>query len=476
MYFDYRQIDDILNPRSLAIVGASGKPLKFGALFTASQLAFGFKGPVYLVNPGEKEILGHPVHPSLEDLPEPPDLVYITIPAHRSIEVLHQCARLRVKGVVIQAAGFREIGKRGLALEKEALRLAREGGFRIIGPNCFGIYNPRRGLTLLSGQDFSRREGDIAFISQSGGFSLHVGKLAMGQGLHFNAIVSYGNAADLNETHFLRYFSRHPRTRVIGGYLEGVKGGRDFLAAVEEASRRKDLVLWKVGKGAFSRRAVLTHTGSMTGSTEIWEGIVRRYGVIEVSCVEEMCDTFLGLRHLGRSPGKRILLAGGGGGLGTHACDLAEAEGLEVPPLQGESLDALEKLLDRDGAVASNPLDIGAPLIPLDRFREVMREASRNSSTDVTVFDLAVNFAYPLVGEEGLEKAVDILVQARRESGKPLAAVLYSRAVGEGELHYEKLLRHLRTRLLEGGVAVFPSMHRALATLRRVNIPRFRPL
>lgn len=469
MRFDFDEIDAILNARSLAIVGASAKPLKFGSLITGVQLTYGFSGPTYLINPRETEIMGQKVYPDLRSLPEVPELVYLAIPAHRSMGILRECADIGVKGVVIIAAGFADIGDEGKALEEEALRLAREGGFRIVGPNCFGIYNPRNGLTLLPGHDFSKVPGDVAFIAQSGGFSAHVGRLGKSLGLDFSAIVSYGNAADLDESDFLRYFARDPGTRFIAGYLEGVKDGVTFLEALREASRDKDVVLWKVGKSESSRRAVISHTGSLAGSSEIWEGAIRQCGVIEASGVEEVCDVLLALKHLGRRPGRRLLISGGGGGLGTYAADLAEEEGLEIPPLEGESLSRMKEILGAAGAVASNPLDIGAPLIALNVFEAAMLEAAANPSTDILVFDLALNFAYGLAGEEGLSTAMDMIIKAREESGKPVVLVLYSRSCDPEDLTYEEILRRLRWRLLESGIPVYPSMPRALRALALVN-------
>ncbi len=344
MPFDFEEIDAIVNARSMAIVGASAKPVKFGSLFTMSQLAYGFSGPVYLVNPGETEIMGHKVYPDLGSLPEVPDLVITTIPAHRSLDILRDCAGLGVKGVIIMASGFREAGEDGEAMEREALRLAREGAFRIVGPNCFGIYNPRNRLTLLPGHDFSTVPGNVAFISQSGGFSVHVGRQCKGLGIDFSAIVSYGNGADLGEIDLIRYFAQDPQTEFIAGYLEGTSDGHLLLEALTEASAHKTVVLWKVGKSASSARAVVSHTGALAGSAAIWEGALRQSGAIEVSGVDEICDLLLALKHVGRWPGTRLMLSGGGGGLGTYAADLAEEVGLEVPPLAGESLTRLREV------------------------------------------------------------------------------------------------------------------------------------
>ena len=470
MSFDFDEIDGIINARSLAIVGASGVPMKFGSFYTSAQLQMEFDGPLYLVNPHEKEIMGHEVYPDLKSLPETPDLVALTIPARQSLEVLRDCAAIGVKGVIMIASGFRESGDRGEVLEKEALRIARDGGFRIVGPNCFGIYNPRNRLTVLPGYDFSKTPGTTAFISQSGGYSVHVARQGQSLGLGFSAVVSYGNAADLNETDFIRYFNRDSQTKVIAGYLEGIMDGEDFSLALSEATSVKPVVLWKVGKSDSSKRAVASHTGSLAVSSEIWEGLVRQHGVIPASGVDEMVDILLALKHLGRRPGRRLLMASGGGGIGTYAADIAEAEGLTVPPLEGGCFNRMHSVLSRAGAAAGNPLDIGAPLIPLPEFEGAMREAAMNPSTDILVFDLAINFGHDLAGEAGLDLVTDILIRVHRESGNPLAVILYSRSFDPDRLTLEGILRRMRWKLLEEGIPVYTSVPRALRAISRVNL------
>ena len=469
MGFDFEEIDAILNARSIAIVGASNNPLKFGGMLTASQLAMGFDGPVYLVNPNEEEIMGHKAYPDLLSLPEPPELVYIVIPADQSLEELRRCGQVGAKGVVMIPAGFRESGEEGRALEQEVLRLAREGGFRIIGPNCFGIYNPRNRLTLLPGYDFSPSPGDVAFLSQSGGLSSHVARLGQSLGLHFRAIVSYGNGVDIDETDLIRYFARDPQTGVIGAYLEGVRDGRAFLEALKEAASRKPVVLWKVGKAASSQQAVMSHTGSLAGSAAIWEAALRQTRVIQVSGIDEVCDVLLALRHLGWRPGRRVLVSGGGGGLGTHAADLAGLAGVDIASLDAETEKRLNEILGRVGAVVSNPLDIGTPLLPLPMFEATMREAANNPSTDVLIFDLAMNFALRMAGEEGLYQVAEVLIRTRQESGRPVVMVLYSRASDPDDLEPERILRQMRSKLLHKDVAVFPSMRRAIRAISLLN-------
>ncbi len=465
----FEEIHGIINARSLAIVGASDKPGKFGTHLTTSQLAMGFKGPVYLVNPGGGEILGRKVYPDLGSLPEAPELVYVAVPALRSLPILRECARAGVKGVVMVASGFREAGEEGHRLEQEALHTARQGGFRIIGPNCFGIYNPRNLLTLAPGHDFSTEPGDIAFLSQSGGYSAHVARLGKSLGLPFRAVISYGNGSDLDERHFLRYFGQDSGTGIVAAYLEGTRDGRGFLESLSEAAERKPVVIWKVGRGEAARRAVSSHTGSMAGAHPVWNAALSRRGVIQVSGLDELGDVLVALKHLGPDPGKRVMFVGGGGGLGAFAADLAEAEGLELPPLEEPAGNALREILEGAGAVAGNPLDIGTPLIPLRRFEAVLRAASAQASADVLVLDLAVNFAMLLGGTEGMVRVAEILARVRSESGRPMAAVLYSSAFDPDDLEPERALRQMRSILLKRSVAVFPSMPRAMRALSLVN-------
>ncbi len=467
--YDFQQIDAIINARSLAVVGASNSPTKFGYMFTRSQVTMGFDGPLYLVNSNEDEIMGRPAYPDLLSLPSAPDLVYLTIPAHRSVEVLADCAKIGVKAVIMMASGFKEAGESGKRLEEEALAIAREGGFRMIGPNCFGIYNPRNRLTLLPGHDFSKSAGSVAFISQSGGYSAHVARQGKSLGIDFSAVISYGNAADLDESDFLEYFTDDPDTRMISAYIEGVRDGARFARVLQRAAAAKPVVLWKVGAGESSRRAVLSHTGSLAGSAELWDSLIKKSGAIEASGVDELLDIVLVLKHFGRSPGKRLLICGGGGGLGTYGADLAEKEGLLVPDLDVRALERLQEVLDHAGAVAGNPLDVGAPLIPMPFLEDALFEAGGNPTTDILLFDLAVNFGYDVAGDFGIERTVELLGETRRRSGTHVAAVLYSRSFDPDDMRFETMLRRMRKRLHAAGVPVFESMERAVRAISRVN-------
>jgi acyl-CoA synthetase (NDP forming) len=462
-------VKQILEARSLALVGASNRPFKFGSLFLASLLAMGFDGRIYPVHEREKEIMGVPAYPDLPSLPEAPELVYFTVPAFRCMEAMRQCVGLGVKAVVIMAAGFREAGPGGEELEREALRLAREGGFRIIGPNCFGIYNPRTRLTLLPGHDFSPIPGKLGFFSQSGGFAAHFGRMCMGLGMGFSSIISYGNGADVCEAELLEHFLEDGDTAIVAGYLEGAREGRAFFEALRRSERSKPVILWKVGRGEAARRAVASHTGSLAGSSRLWDELFIQCGVIPVQGLEEMSAVAQCFYRLEGRPARRVLMMGGGGGLGAHGADLAESHGLELPSLAPHTEKALREALPAVGAVVANPLDIGTPLTLPAVFERVAEAVAGDPATDIVLFDLAVNFGANLLGAEGVRGALETLREACRERGKPCAFNLYNRAPddpGAAGLHLE-----LRRDLAAGGALVFDDLRSAFRSLGAYSPP-----
>ncbi len=461
-------VREILDAKSLALVGASAKPFKFGSLFLASLVVMGYKGRIYPIHSGDAEIMGLPAYPGLSALPEAPELVYFTVPAYQCMDVLRECVGLGIKAVVIMAAGFREIGPEGEELEREALRLAREGGFRILGPNCFGIYNPVTALTLLPGRDFSHTPGPLAFISQSGGYAAQFGRMAMGLGMDFSAIVSYGNGADLSEAELLRHFLDDEGTRIICGYIEGTRDGRALFELLREARGKKPMVLWKVGRGEVARRAVASHTGSLAGSAAIWDDLFRQCGVIPAEGLEDIAAIAQCFYRLEGRPAQRVLVLGGGGAICAQAADLAERYGLELPPLSGETEALLRQVLPAVGSVIANPLDIGTPLTPPEVFRLVTEAVASEVGTDILLFDLALNFGVQLFGEEGARASLMMLADAARAAGKPCAFNLYNRAPDDPVM--ASFCARVKKELALAGALVFDDLTtacRALAAYSR---------
>ena len=197
------ELEPLFYPRSLAVVGASTNETKFGGRFLQALIDFGYQGPIYPVNPKGSEIVGLKMYPNVREIPQPVDLADIMVPAHLVPQVLEDCLAKGIRAAQIFTSGFAETGEeQGRLLEKELGALAKRG-IRIIGPNCFGVYCPEGGHTLLPGGDFPRDSGPVAFITQSGGHAVEFARLARGTGIRFSKVVSYGNACDVNESDLL---------------------------------------------------------------------------------------------------------------------------------------------------------------------------------------------------------------------------------------------------------------------------------
>jgi acetyltransferase len=281
--------------------------------------------------------------------------------------------------------------------------------------------------------------------------------------MEFSAIVSYGNASDLNEVELVEHFLEDEGTRIICGYIEGARDGRALHRALEGARGRKPVILWKVGRSEVGQRAVASHTGSLAGSADIWEGLFRQCGVVEASSIEEMTAIAQCFYRLEGKPARRVLALGGGGAICSHAADLAELHGLELPPLAADTEAALKQTLPPVGAVVANPLDIGTPLTPPAVFERIASIVAADTATDLFLFDLALNFGAQLLGEEGARACLGMLEEAGRAAGKPCAFNLYNRApddVGMVILH-----ARLKRELANGGALVFDDLATAMRSL-----------
>ena len=288
----------IFYPRTLAVIGASADPTKFGNIILSAIQEIGYGGKIYPVNPEGGEINGLTVSKSLPEIPGPVDFAIITIPASALLKTLEECRDKGVKGVEILTSGFKETGTpEGRQMEEAIARFAK-GGMRVLGPNCFGIYCPESGLTILPGQNFSRETGPVGFLSQSGGLCADLGQVAKGLGIRFSKMVSYGNGCDVAACDLLEYFFADPKTGIIAGYVEGIDDGPRFLRLLRENRGKKPVILWKAGLTATGGRAVQSHTGSLGGSAAVWEGAFRQAGVIQVYSAEELVDAIYAFLYL----------------------------------------------------------------------------------------------------------------------------------------------------------------------------------
>ena len=456
-------------PKSQAVIGASASPRKFGGRFLQALLTFGYKGRLYPVNPQESKVQGLKTYASVRDIPGPVELASVAVPAPAVPGVLEECLEKGVKAVQVLSAGFREAGEEGARLEQRLAEIAARG-LRIVGPNCFGVYCPAGGLTILPGDYLPKETGPVAFISQSGGYAIRVPRRAAGLGIRFSKVVSYGNACDVNECDLLEYFLEDPETRVICGYIEGVRDGRRFLEVLEKVCRQKPVILWKGGLTRGGARAVQSHTASLGEEEAVWRALFRQTGAVPVADLEELLDTLLAFVHLEPFTGRRVCPIGGGGGIGVAAADACERVGLEVPPFPPEVQAKLLKIVPPAGASARNPVDVATPFPPPAMLRAVM-EVVLAGDIDMAVVDeiemaaVTPGTEEPMRPPEAGRELARVPVEVRRQFGKPVVVVLPVEAVSTDTLASEGARREIRDFLLEHHIPVYLTLPRAARAL-----------
>ena len=460
-------LDEIFSPRGIAVVGASPSNLSFAELVVHSLKEAKFPA-VFPVNPKYKEVLGLPCYPNLTDIPGPVDHVIVSIPAEAVLNLLDDCAAKRVRSVHFFTAGFGETGDAAKgALEDAMLAKATAGGFRIIGPNCVGLYVPKS--RLVNDLNSPLEPGPIAFISQSGGHAQNLPDYSRARGLRFSKIISYGNALDVNESELLDYFSRDPETDIIAAYIEGVKDGPRFLKALAETAARKPVVIYKGGRTEAGRRATYGHTASMTSSVAIFDALCRQSKAIRVDDLEEMIDVLTALRFvhpLPRDTGAALM--GAGGGPSVLAGDEMENEGLRMPCLSPAVQAELKKRLPVAGSIFINPLDTPNLVLP-EAISKAMQVMGRVPEIHLLIYHLGF---HPLSrwgwGRLSLENfvnpAIGVMREAQRKSGKPVLLALRPPQDLQGMAEFLAA----QEAFVKAGFPVFYSMRRLARAMVRV--------
>ena len=344
------------NPRSIALIGASAKPGKLGYILMRNLLE-GYPGTLFPINPGEKEIMGHLAYPRLQDAPDQVDLAVISLPPEACVEAMRDCAQAGVEVALVLSGGFAEVGPEGYARQEALLEAAHAGGVRLIGPNCFGLYNCNLGLNASMGLGLPPKGGDISLVTQSGAYGMAIFGLAQERRLRFAKILSHGNKADLTDHEILDYFAHDDETRVLCLFLESVSDGRAFYEALARTAQRKPVVITRTGRSTAGRRAAASHTAALTGDVTAFVTAVRQAGAILAESGLEMVDIAEGLSRQPLPPGRRVGIITNSGGTGVELTDLCEQFGLSVPELPQTTQARISPLIP-SYASPRNPVDV----------------------------------------------------------------------------------------------------------------------
>ncbi|MDP8255361.1 MAG: CoA-binding protein [Candidatus Alcyoniella australis] len=369
------QLDYFFKPRSVAVVGASSQIIKWGSFLMVNMVHGGYQGEIYPVNPKESEIIGRRCYASLLDIEGPVDLVLITVPAKAVGAVIEDCIAKGVPAVVMITSGFSETGDEGTGLEQRLMQRAREGGIRVIGPNTMGILSTEVKL-YTSGAPVFPKNGGISMISQSGNLGTQMMAFAEEQGLGINKFIGTGNEGDVDTCELLDYLADDPSTSVIIMYMEGIDEGRRFLASAKRAASIKPVIVLKAGRTRAGQTAASSHTGAMSGSSEVFRAVVRQAGLVEARSPSEMIDLACAFAYLPLPSGDGVGVITLGGGWGVVTADECVETGLRLPELPDELIAQMDALLPPYWS-RSNPIDLVGKL-DLEVFTTAMRGMAKS--------------------------------------------------------------------------------------------------
>jgi acyl-CoA synthetase (NDP forming) len=353
-------LEEALNPRAVAILGASRATHKWGHVAARQLIAGGFPGEIYLVNPTIEEVLGRATYPSLRHVPTQVDLAIIATAFQHVPQAINDCIAHGVKAIVIITAGFSETGQKGRELEQNLVARCRKHGIRVIGSNCMGIYVKRAHLNAL-GMVFPLPAGPIGLVSQSGNLGMYFFAQAHLDGLGFTTFLSVGNAVDVSFPECIEYLANDPETRVIAGYVEAIQEQtlREVTSEMRAGGRYKPIVILLSGATEVGVRASLAHTGTISAMRPDHDTGLLGSGVVRVLRSDELFPVAQALATQPPTPqgGRRIAIIGDGGGSVVASGDAAIRAGLDVPVLCAETQAALRSLMP-GRATSTNPVDV----------------------------------------------------------------------------------------------------------------------
>ena len=344
----------IMNPRSVAVIGASAEDGKIGNSVMKNLINGGYQGAIYPIHPKAQEILGRKAYPSVLDVAEEIDVAVFAIPAKFCAAAMDEVGRKKIPGAVMIPSGFAEVGEQ--ALQDELLGVARKHNVRIMGPNIYGFYYTPQKLcaTFCTPYDVN---GKVALSSQSGGVGMSIIGFSRTTRMGVSAIVGLGNKSDLDEDDLLTYFEQDDNTQVIAMHCEDLKDGRSFAEVASRVSKKKPIVMLKAGRTALGARAAASHTGALAGNDKIYDDVLRQCGVIRAKSLNDMLQFARGLQVLPTPKGENIVIITGAGGSGVLLSDACVDNGLSLMKMPPDMDAAFRKFIPPFGA-AGNPVDI----------------------------------------------------------------------------------------------------------------------
>lgn len=429
-------LDPILRPKSIAVIGASRNPHTIGWHILDNLLEHGFRGPVYPVNPNASAIHSIRTYPSISATPGPVDLAVVVVPKEHVIGVVRECIDAGVKGLVVISAGFKEVGGAGVERERELAELVRSRGVRMVGPNCMGVINNARDTSMnATFAPATPPPGPVAFMSQSGAMGASVLDYAGSLGIGISSFVSAGNKADVSGNDLLEFWRDDPDTRVILMYLESFGNPSAFVKLARRITINKPVCVVKSGRSGAGARAAASHTGALAATDLAVDAIIAQAGAIRVDTVGELFDVAMAFANQPLPASNRVAIVTNAGGPGIIIADACDANGLEVAELAKETEEKLRTRLPEEASV-KNPVDLIASATAESY------EFALSCVYDDPNIDAAIAAFVPPLGIQTKDVAAALVRVNERHPEKPLLAVLMGRQglpAGVAELHEARI-------------------------------------
>jgi acyl-CoA synthetase (NDP forming) len=415
-------LDGLFRPASFAHVGASSRDQVGRYNYIAFMKKMKFRGKLYPVNPKHQEVLGLKCYSSLASIPEDVDLVVMSLRAPQCAEVLQEMPDGKVRFVIIHSSGFGEIGKNDL--EQKIASLGREKGFRIIGPNCMGLYSRQGRVAFWDDQhEMADRPGSLGFISQSGGIAINMISAAKKVGVNFDKVISLGNQIDISINEVLQYMGEDESIRVIGAYVEDVKDGRTFQTKIKNISPHKPVLIWKGGLTEVGKVAAMSHTGALAGDEKVFLPAMRQAGAILVDTFPQMLRAMRLLQPPFPLPGERLAILCGGGGMTVNISDMfSDQPNVELPRLTPETQEKLQDLLPEENIYIKNPVDSGST--GFTKIDQILQAVGEDPHIESILIVVEVNYlsdfySYKARGSV-INEISELILNASAKIGKPI--------------------------------------------------------
>jgi acyl-CoA synthetase (NDP forming) len=429
------------NPKSLVLIGASERAGSIGGMLARHLLAGKFEGNLYFTNIKRDAVFNHKCYPNLEALPEDPELAVLAIPARFIPTELENCAKRNIHHAIVLSGGFAEVGNK--ELEEELIRVSREHDIRVIGPNCAGILSTH--TKMIAAMENTFIPGGLSIISQSGALAGSMMLRATYEGLGIDKWISFGNASDVEESELLNYLAKEKDspTKVIFLYLEGATNGRKLIEIMKEVTKLKPIIFMKGGRSATGKKAVMTHTASLSGDPLIYESVAKQTGAIWVESLDEAFDTYEVLSSYIDRGGKRVGIVTNSGGPGVLTSDNLDFMGLELNQPSDELREKLAEL--PEACPRENPFDLLGDANP-DRYELTLRALAHSGE-----FDTIITIMVP-PGDADINGVARVMVEIANE--KHDTAIIGCLLAGEKVKNAIKILQ-------ENDIPSFPTPKRA---------------